>query len=209
MKASSVRVSVVLTAVACAATACAIGEDEGFEDDDYDETIYVEDGDGILASGGKDDSIRTSPKCEADGALPLSTCALLGTIAYAEGTGPNYNFTYAYRRFSSYADHPRIRVCAGGWCSTAAGRYQILSRTWNGIRSGLSDFSPANQDQAALRLIRARGVTNVAGIDTYDEFASAIRRLNREWASLPGSPYGQPTHTTARLWSEFKRLRGM
>lgn len=181
--------------------------DVGEGDDDYDETLYVEDGD--TSAEGKADSFTISPRCSPDSTLSLSACALLGTIAFAEGTHAHYNYTFAYRTFSSYRDHPRIRVCAGDYCSTAAGRYQILSGTWSGIRSGLSDFSPPNQDQAALRLIRGRGVTNIDGIDTYDEFAAAIRKLNREWASLPGSPYGQPVKTMSSLWTEFKRLRRM
>ncbi len=202
------RLGSLSLAFAAALGACTIGEDpEVMDDDEYDETVHLDHADGEDGEG-KSDAIRTSPVCVDDGRLSLSECALLGTIAYAEGTGPHYNYIYGYRKFSSYADHPRIRVCAGGWCSTAAGRYQILAKTWSGIRSGLSDFSPANQDIAGLRLIKGRGVYDVPGIDTYSEFAAVMRKLNREWASLPGSPYGQPTHSTQKLWGEFKRLHG-
>jgi muramidase (phage lysozyme) len=173
-------------------------DEEGYEDgDDYGEL-----------DGKADGPERLSPPCEP-GELSLSACALLGTIAYAEGTGPRYDLTFAFHVFTSYDDHPRVRYCSGSLCSTAAGRYQILEDTWDGIREGLDDFTPASQDQAGLRLIRGRGVSNIDGIDTLTEFRSAINKLNREWASLPGSPYGQPTYSMTRLWTQFKRLRGL
>lgn len=154
-----------------------------------------------------DASFRLTGTCA--GNLSASACALLGTIAYAEGTGDRYDIIFGYQYFSSYAGHPRRVVCSGGYCSDAAGRYQFLSTTWDGVRSGLPDFGPASQDQAALRLIRNRGVSSVDTIDTYAEFTSAIYRLNLEWASLPGSPYGQPTKSMSALWTEFRRLRGI
>lgn len=191
-------VPALLLAVACV-------EPPSPGDDDYDDTLFVDDGD-ALEEGRAD--LQRSPVCDPDGELSLSACALLGTIAYAEGTHAHYDFTFAYHRFTSFADHPRLRVCAGSYCSTAAGRYQILSKTWNGVRGDLPDFSPASQDRAALRLIRGRGVTDVDGIDTYAELERAIGKLGREWASLPGSPYGQPTRSMAALWKEFQRLSG-
>lgn len=197
MKSSKLFATFAL-AVTTLSTGCLTGEEDLGEE--YEEETLP---------GGKEDSDRQSPPCEPDETLSLSACALLGTIAYAEGTGPNYNYTFAFRVFDSFEDHPRIRVCSGRLCSTAAGRYQILEDTWDGIRGDLPDFSPESQDQAGLRLIRGRGVTNIDGIDTLTEFKAAINKLNREWASLPGSPYGQPTHTMSALWTQFKRLRGL
>ncbi len=152
-------------------------------------------------------SFRLTGTCA--GNLSPSACSLLGTIAYAEGTGDRYDIIFGYRYFTSYANHPRRIVCSGGYCSDAAGRYQFLSTTWDGVRAGLPDFGPASQDQAALRLIQRRGVASVDLIDTYAEFTAAIDKLNLEWASLPGSPYGQPTKSMATLWGEFRRLRGI
>lgn len=186
--------------VALLGSACVTGE--GYEDE------LEED---VGPGGGKEDSDtgRLSPPCEPGGTLSLSACALLGTIAYAEGTGPRYDLMFRHREFDSFDDHPRQTICYGRLCSTAAGRYQILEGTWDHIRGDLPDFSPASQDQAALRLIAGRGVRNVDAIDTLDELKAALNKLNREWASLPGSPYGQPTHSTAQLWTQFKRLRGI
>lgn len=174
------------------------------DDDIYEDTVYVDEADAF--DEGKADGLARSAPCDAGGPISVRACALLGTIAFAEGTHAHYDYTFAYRRFSSFADHPRLRVCAGSYCSTAAGRYQILSKTWSAIRGTLPDFSPASQDQAALRLIRGRGVTDIDGIDTRAELDAAIGKLNREWASLPGSPYGQPRQPMSKLWTEYQRL---
>lgn len=136
--------------------------------------------------------------------------AFLKMIRYAEGTaGPNgYRTMFTGLLFdNAYADHPRQRNCAGTLCSTAAGAYQFLSSTWDyvALRLSLKDFSPANQDLAATELIREKGALNdvIAG-----NFATAVTKVNRVWASLPGSPYGQPTKTLAQLTSVYQNEGG-
>lgn len=130
--------------------------------------------------------------------------AFLSMIRYAEGTsGANgYRTLFGGGLFTSFDDHPRQAVTArlGGReiTSTAAGAYQFLSRTWDDVRGilGLPDFSPASQDRAAAFLIRRRG----ALADVYaGRFDAAISKCNKEWASLPGSPYGQPVKTLTDL----------
>ena len=84
--------------------------------------------------------------------------ALLDTIA--SGESPDYNtITSGGGRFDNYTDHPRRRV--GSVNSDAAGRYQFLSSTWDGVvkeynrknpNDPITDFSPRNQDRAALYL---------------------------------------------------------
>jgi tape measure domain-containing protein len=140
--------------------------------------------------------------------------AFLDTIASAEGA--NYNTLFGGGRFSSFAAHPnqRITKMLGGRpiTSTAAGRYQFLSRTWNGVADflGLPDFSPRNQDIAAVELLRRRGVLD----DILRGYiAGALTGANREWASLPGSPYGQPTRSASVLIEKYnaslERLSGI
>ncbi|RQQ65598.1 muramidase [Burkholderia stagnalis] len=125
--------------------------------------------------------------------------AFLTLIRTGEGTtGPNgYRTLFGGGTFDSYARHPNIAVTRGALTSTAAGAYQILYRTWLEISAayGLTDFSPASQDTAAVALIKRRGALAdvIAG-----RFDSAIVKCNKEWASLPGSPYGQPTLTLDR-----------
>ncbi len=128
--------------------------------------------------------------------------AFLMMIRTGEGTADAGGYTRLYggAQFSGFADHPRQLVSAGGLTSTAAGAYQILSRTWDDLRKSndLPDFSPANQDYAAVCLIKRRGALAdvVAG-----RFDVAIAKCGKEWASLPGSPYGQPTITLARCYA--------
>ena len=139
--------------------------------------------------------------------LPRTVRAILDTLAYAEGTRESYNYIFTFATFQSYADHPRVRKCSGRLCSTAAGRYQYLSTTWDGLAGpmGLSDFTPPSQDKVVVELIRRNGAyTSVANSANYDNFVRAVNRLNRTWASLPGSPYGQPTHSMSNLWKYYK-----
>lgn len=139
--------------------------------------------------------------------LPRTVRAFLDTLAYAEGTRANYNYIFTFVTFNSYADHPRRKICSGGLCSTAAGRYQFLSKTWDGLAPGLGlrDFTPPNQEKATLEIIRRQGAyNNVLRSSVYENFTSALTKLNTTWASLPGSPYGQPTHPTAELWKYYK-----
>ena len=71
---------------------------------------------------------------------------------------------------------------------------------------GLTDFTPPNQEKASLELIRRVGAYKmVLKSNKYENFAAALGKLNTIWASLPGSPYGQPTHSTARLWRAYKK----
>lgn len=139
--------------------------------------------------------------------LPNTVRAFLDTLAYAEGTDEQYNFIYSFKTFNSYADHPRKVYCSGGLCSSAAGRYQFLPDTWDGLTPelGLKDFTPPSQDKAAVEIFRRAGAYNlVLKSSKYENFTAALSRLNGVWASLPGSPYGQPTHSTASLWRKYK-----
>ena len=111
--------------------------------------------------------------------------------------------------FDSFADHPRklVYIPSLGVSSTAAGAYQFLSRTWDGVakRLGLPDFSPESQDKAAVELIRQRGA--LADVEA-GRLEDAIRKCNKEWASLPGSPYGQHTISLARCKSVYETYGG-
>lgn len=122
--------------------------------------------------------------------------AFLALIKYTEGAG--YQTLFGGERFASFDDHPRRAITKTlgkkPITSTAAGAYQFLSRTWDECASAcnLPDFSPLSQDIAALYLIERRRALNAV---VEADWKTAIERTNREWASLPGSPYGQPTKT--------------
>lgn len=147
----------------------------------------------------------------AAGTVPAKHRALLDTIAFTEGTrgrGQNgYNVTFAYHYFSSCARHPNMRICSGGYCSTAAGRYQFLTTTWNGL--GLGAFGPANQDRGGMKLVARRGASVPTGrAMTATEFANTMNRISYEWASLPPGRYGQPSYSMAATRREYCNLAG-
>lgn len=136
-------------------------------------------------------------------ALNGNVQAFLWVIRNCEGTaGENgYRTLFGGSLFDSFKDHPNIlktfKLKKGGTLSsTAAGAYQILKRTWDGLRKNhpgmFPDFSPSSQDLAAIALIRGRKA--LADVEE-GRFDIAIRKCALEWASLPGSPYGQPTKT--------------
>lgn len=130
-------------------------------------------------------------------------------------TDDAYRMMYGGELFESFADHPRKAIeSPWGWTS-AAGAYQFMcavpgkvkTDTWSECVEalGLPDFSPASQDLACLFLIRRRK----ALMDVMSGAVSAaIRKCNREWASLPCSPYGQPRRTMEQALATFVRHGG-
>lgn len=140
-----------------------------------------------------------------------NTAAFLWMIRVSEGTaGDNgYRTLVGGSLFDSYADHPRILIALPnlGIKSSAAGAYQILRRTWDGVagKLGLGDFSPASQDAAAIELIRQRGALALVKAG---RFSAAVDKCKKEWASLPGAGYGQHENTLARLQAAYTNAGG-
>jgi muramidase (phage lysozyme) len=136
--------------------------------------------------------------------------AFLIMIQYAEGTyGANaYRTLYGGQLFNSYGKHPNIAITKGGITSTAAGAYQILNRTWNSVQQdlGLTDFSPASQDRAAVELIRRRGALEDVLMGKFDV---AIYKCRKEWASLPGAGYGQSERSLISLTQVYQYAGGL
>jgi muramidase (phage lysozyme) len=131
-------------------------------------------------------------------------------------TDDAYRMMFGKKLFDSFADHPRQAFKSKwGWTS-AAGAYQAMvavpgkvkTDTWGDfIRScGPHDFSPRSQDLFAVWCIRRRQALEdvLAG-----RIEQAIRRCNREWASLPESPYGQPTRTMAQALATYQQWGGV
>lgn len=118
-----------------------------------------------------------------------------------------YRTLYGGGRFDSFEAHPRRAVTAAGLTSTAAGAYQFLSRTWDGLvrQYGFENFGPACQDEAAVALIAGRKALN-AILD--GDLASTLERCSWEWASLPPSRYGQHAMTAERVYATYDRWGG-
>ncbi|MBZ5489159.1 glycoside hydrolase family 104 protein [Halomonas aquamarina] len=107
-----------------------------------------------------------------------------------------------------YDDHPQQLVwIRKGLSSTAAGRYQQLSRYWPHYRDqlGLPDFGPLSQDRCAIQQIREQ---KALPLIQQGRIADAIHRCRNIWASLPGAGYGQHEHSLERLLLEFQRAQG-
>lgn len=136
--------------------------------------------------------------------------AFLIMIQYAEGTygKDGYKKLYGGGSFNDFANHPNTPTTKWGITSTAAGAYQILNKTWLELQSKLSltDFTPVNQDKAAIELIRRRKALE----DVYaGRFKEAIAKCRKEWASLPGAGYGQSEKNIANLLAIIKVAGGM
>lgn len=107
-----------------------------------------------------------------------------------------------------FSDHPRIKIRRGGYVSSAAGAYQVMGYTWDDpsqaalrTRYEISNFSPVSQDRYGVILLRYKrsALSEIKG----GRIRAAIEKCNKEWASLPGSPYGQPTVQWDRVLAEF------
>jgi len=139
--------------------------------------------------------------------------AFLTMLAHSEGTfghGDNgYNMIVNPGGFfTSYADHPRKLVKVNDTIfSTAAGRYQVLSRYFDAYKKllNLPDFSPDSQDAIALQQIKERQALD--DIESGD-IQAAINKCCNIWASLPGSPYGQPTNKAKTLIDAYVAAGG-
>jgi muramidase (phage lysozyme) len=122
---------------------------------------------------------------------------MLELIAKAEGTTEHgHNTAFGGSRFDSLTDHPRYlkpfkQTDGKTNYTSAAGKYQFLSNTWDEVsgKLGLSDFGGQNQDVGAVYLIdRAGALPEVLNGD----YKGAANKLGKVWASLPSSPYPQP-----------------
>lgn len=153
----------------------------------------------------------------------VNVCAFLDTLAFAEIGKPMLSdprTDNGYRvivgslpgkliLMDGYADHPRKLVkIRKGLSSTAAGRYQQLSRYWNHYRDqlGLPDFGPLSQDRCAIQQIREQKALLMI---QEGRIAEAIDRCRNIWASLPGAGYGQHEYSLERLLYEYQRAKGV
>jgi muramidase (phage lysozyme) len=140
--------------------------------------------------------------------------AFLWMIRVCEGTsGPDgYRTMFGGGLFASFRDHPRKAITkplgSRTITSTAAGAYQFLAKTWDECAAalGLTDFGPESQDRAAAFLIKRRGA--LADVEA-GRIEAAIAKCAKEWASLPGSPYGQPVKTLEKCLMVYRAAGGL
>lgn len=95
---------------------------------------------------------------------------------------------------------PSIAVDNGSEITHAYGAYQFMPGTWQQYGGG-SNVSPSAQDDVAETALQSLGAVNAA---MSGNFQGAMQDMNRTWASLPGSPYGQPTISLSRAQSVYQ-----
>lgn len=111
--------------------------------------------------------------------------------------------------FDDFSQHPRnFQPTTGGRVSSAAGAYQITATTWDDVapQLGLTDFSPASQDVAAVALIARRGALAPLLAGRFDE---AVALLRDEWTSLPGASENRAGWTLSAARSLYQSLGGV
>lgn len=120
----------------------------------------------------------------------------------ASGESRSYSDLFGGHQFTSFSDHPRVKVpLKEGLFTTAAGRYGFIAPTWDAqkARLGLPDFSPKSQDQAAWDLA-SRTYQAKTGRDlAQDQEAGRVdwSVLAGQWSSLRKSPPVAPRGATA------------
>lgn len=140
--------------------------------------------------------------------------AFLNTTAADESNG-SYTIITGGQQFSDFSDHPRVYVPQeNGDVSSAAGRYQFTAQTWDEVAAelGLTDFSPENQDRAAIHLARKRynlgrskgdaDFDTVMATGTDAEILEVKRVLAPTWAAFATMP-------NDRFLSLFKGAGGL
>jgi muramidase (phage lysozyme) len=147
--------------------------------------------------------------------LTTNVQAFLKLIRFSEGTldADGYQLIYAGEIFTDFSQHPDTVVCAGDYCSSAAGAYQYLPETWERIARevGAKDFSPVNQDIAAIELLTEAGV--IDRLRTQD-IRGAIAAAADTWSSLPRfdgdrhGHYNQPVKPMPLLVEKFQEYGG-
>lgn len=141
--------------------------------------------------------------------------AFLDMIAHSEigekllaNSDNGYNVLVGGTLFHGYLDHPRKLVQINpNLKSTAAGRYQLLSRYFDPYKATLrlNDFSPKSQDLIALQQIKECRALDDINAGRFDE---AVKKCARIWASLPGAGYGQHENKLEDLKMAYTKSGG-
>ncbi|MBY0109866.1 MAG: glycoside hydrolase family 104 protein [Candidatus Babeliaceae bacterium] len=144
--------------------------------------------------------------------------AFLDLLAHGEGTSyhpevriaaDQYRISFCNKgKLTTFKDHPRERCCNSVGnriiCATAAGRYMFLQKTWDWVKSSieLRDFSPVNQDIAAVFLLVVSGAMHEI---LRNNIKGAITKASRFWAPMPGNMYNQPQTKIAELLRIYEK----
>ncbi|MEH1788619.1 MAG: lysozyme [Nostoc sp.] len=138
--------------------------------------------------------------------------AFLATIRWAEtGTSEpeSYRKLVFNGTFNDFSTHPLKKQCAPingkNVCSTAAGAYQMLDKSWYDLQPklNLKDFSPASQDKMAIEYIRRNNALSDVEAGKFD---TAVCKVGRVWASLICNSYNQNPQTLEELRNYYQKM---
>lgn len=130
-----------------------------------------------------------------------------------------YRVIFGGELIDDLSRHPRIaKMSKWGWTS-AAGAYQAMAAvpgkvtvdTWGdfckamGATADEMPFDPDTQDAFCVWCIKRRGALQDV---IHGEFDKAVAKCAKEWASFPGSPYGQPMATIEELRDTYMEFGG-
>ncbi|MET3046802.1 peptidoglycan DD-metalloendopeptidase family protein, partial [Flavobacterium covae] len=188
-------------------------------------------------------------KCECEARIR----AFMRMLRVGEGTEGEKGYTtqYSGSQFSDMNDHPHEVIKSGNYSSSAAGAYQIMADTYDGLATyrtkyNIPNFNQESQDKLCLvilkhsyqeerpdsfynptywknkeKKIRDYEKENIAKerrkrfkgqngdiikmiLDNNYEKAVLLSALC--WASLPDSPYGQPTETKEDCKANYEKF---
>ncbi|MEH1970085.1 glycoside hydrolase family 24 protein [Nostoc sp.] len=137
--------------------------------------------------------------------------AFLATIRWAEtGTSEpeSYHKLVFNGTFNNFSTHPLKKQCAPingkNVCSTAAGAYQMLDKSWYDIQPklNLKDFSPASQDKMAIEYIRRNNALSDVEAGRFD---TAVCKVGKIWASFPCNSYNQNAKSIDQLRTFYQQ----
>jgi muramidase (phage lysozyme) len=113
---------------------------------------------------------------------------IIGTLE----SGNRYNVITGGETFDDDSKHPdKFGVKTADGVSDAAGRYQFLNTTFQGIvdqnpQAEITDFSPEAQDKAFILLLKGEGVLDDV-MQGGQGHTRAIENLGKQFTSLPSS----------------------
>lgn len=145
----------------------------------------------------------------------LNMQAFFHLIRVGEGTADalGYRRVFGGDLFTDFSVKPRTIVVKRNKegkiiRSSAAGAYQINNVTEDSLQAiyHFLDFSPLNQDKRALAII---DWCHAIDIVMKGDIRMAIPLCAERWASLPGSPYGQPMRTLPQALEAYAEAGGI
>jgi murein DD-endopeptidase MepM/ murein hydrolase activator NlpD len=188
-------------------------------------------------------------KCECEARVR----AFIRMLRVGEGTDGEKGYTrqFSGKQFSDMSNHPHEVITSGGYSSSAAGAYQIMGDTYDGLKTyrtkyNILNFDQESQDKLCLVILKHNYTTDRPNSFYnpvyWKDDAKTIRDTEKEkkasekrkrfkgqngdivqmlidnnydkavllsalcWASLPDSPYGQPTGTKEECKANYEKF---